>query len=65
MAEVRERHTKILMITEAVAQNIKEEPAEKTAIVEARQPELVKKVAVEPLRQESSKAKKQKLAPVR
>ena len=63
VAEAAERRAKIQKITDAAAQQFKDELAEKKAKAEAKHLELVKQATVEHLRQELGKTKKQKLAP--
>ena len=63
VVEAAERRSKIQKITDAAAQQFKDEPAEKKAKAEAKHLELVKQATVEHLRQEFGKTKKQKFAP--
>ena len=63
VVEAAERRSKIQKITDAAAQQFKDELAEKKAKAEAKHFELVKQATVEHLRQELGKTKKQKLAP--
>ena len=63
VVEAAERRAKIQKITDAAAQQFKDELAEKKAKAEAKHLELVKQATVEYLRQEFGKTRKQKLAP--
>jgi hypothetical protein len=63
VVEAAERRAKIQKITDAAAQQLKDELAEKKAKADAKHLELVKQAALEYLRQEFGKTKKQKLAP--
>ena len=63
MVEAAERRAKIQKITDAAAQQFKDELAERKAKAEAKHFELVKQATVEHLRQEFDKTRKQKLAP--
>ena len=61
MVDAAERLAKIQKITDAAAQQFKDELAEKKAKAEAKHFELVKQATVEYQRQEFGKTKKQKL----
>ena len=63
VVEAAERRAKIQKITDAAAQQFKDEPAETKTKPEAKHLELVKQATVEYLRQEFGKTKKQKFAP--
>ena len=63
VVEAAERRAKIQKITDAAAQQFKDDLAEKKAKAEAKHLELVKQATVEHLRQELGKTRKQKFAP--
>jgi hypothetical protein len=63
VAEAEERQAKIPKVTEAAAQQFRDELAQKKAKAEERHLELIKEATILHLRQEFGKPARQKLAP--